>query len=115
MSQESTKKFMEQLRGDQALQEKLAAATAAFPGDLSDEKAVFEAVLAPIAKEAGFDVCYEDAVELAKATTDELTDDELDQVAGGSKCFGIGFGNTMLCKGVGLGMPKVVEDAYFIH
>lgn len=110
MAQESAKKYMELLRDDKALQEKLAAATAAYAGDASDEKAVFAAVLAPIAKEAGFDFSYEDAAELAKAPVGELSDDELDQVAGGfALCFGIGVGktdndNAAKCVGVGLGI-----------
>ena len=112
MAQETAKKFMDQLAGDKALQEKLAAAAAAFAGDKSDEKAVFEAVLAPIAKEAGFEFSYEDTVAAANASG-ELSDDELDQVAGGAKCFVIGFGNSdykTMCKGVGVGTTEKVYD-----
>ena len=80
MAQETAKKFMEQLAGDKALQEKLAAALNAFAGNKSDEKAVIEAVLAPIAKEAGFDFSYEDTV----AAVDGLVEDfeELLHLAG---------------------------------
>ena len=84
MAQENAKKFMELLNRDEELQKKMKAATESFAGDKSDEKALFDAVLAPIAKEAGYEFSFEDMEELAKASGDgELSDDEATAAAGG--------------------------------
>mgnify|MGYP001179215883 FL=1 len=68
MSEEQLKAFMEKVKGDTSLQEKLNAA--------SDADAV-----AAIAKEAGFMICADD---LTKAQS-ELSEEELENVAGGQK------------------------------
>ena len=96
MSQENAKKFMELLKRDEELQKKVKEATEAYTGDKTDEKAVFDAVLAPIAKEAGYEFSFEDAEELAKTSgDDELSEDEAAAAAGGvlnfNLCFGIGI------------------------
>ena len=96
MAQENVKKFMELLKRDEELQKKVKEATEAYTGDKTDEKAVFDAVLAPIAKEAGYEFSFEDAEELAKTSgDDELSDDEAAAVAGGgwrsNACFVVGF------------------------
>ena len=74
MSEEQLKAFIEKVKGDTSLQEKLKAA--------ADADAV-----AAIAKEAGFSISADD---LAKAQS-ELSDEELEGVAGG-------FWRTALCK-----------------
>ena len=66
MSEEQLKAFLDKVKGDTSLQEKLKAA--------ADSDAV-----AAIAKEAGFMISADD---LAKAKS-ELSDEELDAVAGG--------------------------------
>jgi alkylhydroperoxidase family enzyme len=84
MAQENVKKFMELLNNDEELQKKMKAATESFAGDKSDEKAVFDAVLAPIAKEAGCEFTFEDMKELANASDDdEISEDEAATAAGG--------------------------------
>ncbi len=84
MSQENAKKFMELLKRDEELQKKMKAATESFTGDKTDEKAVFDAVFAPVAREAGYEVSFEDMEELAKASgDDELSEDEAAAAAGG--------------------------------
>ncbi len=60
MSQDNAKKFMDLIRNDVELQKKVTAAMDVFTGDSKDEKAVFEAIIAPIAKEAGYDFSFED-------------------------------------------------------
>ena len=71
MSEEQLKAFLEKVKGDTSLQEKLKAA--------ADTNAV-----AAIAKEAGFMISADD---LAKAQSelseDELSEEELEAVAGG--------------------------------
>ena len=69
MSEEQLKAFLEKVKADTSLQEKLKAA--------ADANAVVE-----IAKEAGFAITAEDIQSMQSATT-ELSDDELEGVAGG--------------------------------
>jgi len=67
MSEEQLKAFLEAVKGDAGLQEKLKAANDA------------DAVVA-IAKAAGFAISCE---ELKKAAQTEIKDEELEQMAGG--------------------------------
>ena len=69
MSEEQLKAFLEKLKDDSSLQEKLKAA--------SDADAA-----SAIAKEAGFSIS---ADEFTKAQSTELSDEELEGVAGGEK------------------------------
>ena len=68
MSEEQLKAFLERVKGDSSLQEKLQAA--------ADANAV-----AAIAKEAGFSISAED---LTKAQS-EVSDEELENAAGGGQ------------------------------
>ena len=68
MSEEQLKAFLEKVKGDTSLQEKLQAA--------ADANAV-----AAIAKEAGFSISADD---LTKAQS-EVSDEELENVAGGGQ------------------------------
>ena len=70
MSEEQLKAFLEKVQGDTSLQEKLKAA--------ADANAV-----AAIAKEAGFSISVDD---LTKAQS-ELSEEELEGVAGGTVFF----------------------------
>ncbi|MCR4870153.1 MAG: hypothetical protein K5859_02515 [Atopobiaceae bacterium] len=92
MAVENVLKFGELIKGDEALQAKMKEASEAFAGDSTDEKAVFEAVVAPLAAEVGLPFTYEEVAELAAAQ--EIDDSDLDAVAGGfAYCFGIGISN----------------------
>ena len=70
MSDEQLKAFLEKVKGDTSLQEKLKAAAAAADSD---------AVLA-IAKDAGFSISADDL----KNAQSELSEEELEGVAGGA-------------------------------
>ena len=88
MSEEQLKAFLEKVQGDTSLQEKLKAAA-----DANDANAVVE-----IAKEAGFSIS---ADEINQAQS-ELSDKELEGVAGGIGTFRVGdcsFLNPWLCTG----------------
>ena len=88
-------KFEDLLRSDEGLQAKLRAATEAFEGDTADERAVFDALIAPLAAEAGLPFTFEEATEPA-TTGRELSDAELDAVAGGyNACVVIGGGEEL--------------------
>ena len=69
MSEEQLKSFLEKVKTDASLQEKLKAAADAD-------------TFAAIAKEAGFAITAEDIQSMQSATT-ELSDDDLERVAGG--------------------------------
>ena len=71
MSEEQLKAFLEKVKGDTSLQEKVKAA--------ADANAV-----TAIAKEAGFIISADD---LTKAQS-ELSDEELEGVAGAYQCWG---------------------------
>lgn len=90
MARDNVIKFEELLREDEALRAKLEAATAAYVGDKSDEKAVFEAVVAPLAADAGLPYTYEEGKEASFRR--DLDEAELMVVAGGDWGFCILIG-----------------------
>ena len=71
MSEEQLKAFLEKVKGDTTLQEKLKAAVDA------------DAVTA-IAKEAGFSISADDLKDFKNAQFSEISDEELEGVAGGA-------------------------------
>ena len=73
MSEEQLKAFLEKVKTDTSLQEKLKAA--ASPG-----------AAVTIAKEAGFAITAEDIQSMQSATV-ELSDDELEGAAGGKELW----------------------------
>ena len=85
MSEEQLKAFLEKVKGDTSLQEKLKAA--------SDADAVVT-----IAKEAGFSITPED-IQSMQSETVELSDDELDGAAGGLCWVTCGLQFTRLTEG----------------
>lgn len=119
MSQENVRKFEERLRDDEALQVRLKELADAFDGDKNDPKAVFEAVVTPLAAEAGLPHTYDEALEcVAQRDDDEdLTADEVKAAAGGwsDLCAFVGFGDVNAdacfddvagynaCAGIGVG------------
>ena len=74
MSEEQLNAFLEKVKGDTSLQEKLKAAA-------SPEAAI------EIAKEAGFAITAEDIQSMQSAMV-ELSDEELEGAAGGRGCDG---------------------------
>ena len=76
MPEEQLKAFLERVKADTSLQEKLKAAD-------SNESAI------EIAKAAGFAITAEDIQSMQSATV-ELSDDELDAAAGGFGGWGCG-------------------------
>ena len=84
MSEEQLKTFLEKVKGDTSLQEKLKAA--------ASPEAVME-----IAKEAGFSITAED-IQSTQSATAELTEEELEAAAGGCRN---GTRDTHLARGCG--------------
>ena len=84
MSEEQLKAFLEKVKADTSLQDKLKAA--------ASPEAVME-----IAKEAGFSITAED-IQSTQSATAELTDEELEAAAGGCRN---GTRDTHLARGCG--------------
>lgn len=119
MAIENVRKFEERISGDEALQARLQELAEAFDGDKQDAKALFEAVVAPLAAEAGLPYTYDEAVEYVaqKDDDEDLTADEAKAVAGGwsDACAFVGFGDVNAdacfdnmagynaCAGIGVG------------
>ena len=80
MSEEQLKAFLEKVKGDTSLQDKLKASA-------SPEAAI------DIAKAAGFSITAEDIQSMQSNGTVELSDKELDGVAGGWGTSSRGPGN----------------------
>ena len=78
MSEEQLNAFLEKVKGDTSLREKLKAAA-------SPDAAI------EIAKEAGFSITAEDIQSMQSATV-ELSDEELEGAAGGMCWFTAGYG-----------------------
>ena len=76
MSEEQLAALLAKLKGDAVLQEKLQGA------------ADLDAAVA-LAKEAGFDVSQADWLKYQAKETNELTDEELEDVAGGRCSIGV--------------------------
>ena len=84
MSEEQLNAFLEKVKGDTSLQEKLKAAS-------TPEAAI------DIAKEAGFAITAEDIQSMQSATV-ELSDEELESAAGGGRNPGT---NSLICTNYG--------------
>lgn len=76
-------KFRQLLGTNPALRDKVRRAVVDFNGDRNNDRAVYEAVIAPIAASHGFDLTYEETFEPTMDTR-ELSDDELELIAGGA-------------------------------
>ena len=89
MSVDQVKAFMAKVKADEALAKKLSETQAAYKGD---KDAAVAAVIVPIAAEAGFKFTADDVKAFfnKNETEGEASDDELEAVAGGYSCTGIG-------------------------
>ena len=78
----NVEKFQQMLSADEDLRNELQAAADAYNGSKADDRAVFENVILPAARSVGVEFTYEEACEAILDGRD-LTDDELELVAGG--------------------------------
>ncbi|MDO4537846.1 MAG: hypothetical protein Q4B54_06750 [Coriobacteriales bacterium] len=83
MTKNNAEHFMEMLRTNEAARRALGRLAEGFAGDKADDRAVYEQILSPVAKQYGVDLSYEEAQNL-EAGAHQLSDEELDAVAGGT-------------------------------
>ena len=90
------------MRDDKALRARLEEATSSFTGDKADARAVFDAVVAPLAADAGMPFTYDEATAAADDVK-EIDEADLEAFAGGGVEFsgGLGIG---VCKEAGGGV-----------
>ena len=112
MAKENVARFFAKLSSDKVFAEKLSAADAAYAKthdaknvDENARKAAAEAILLPIAKEAGLPFTVEELASYEKEKMEEISgevsDDEMANAAGGAEPAA-GLGMT-LCKFIGVG------------
>lgn len=96
-------RFVECIKTDEALQKKLEEEAKNYDGEMTEE-AVFEEILVPVAKGAGFSFTMDDA----QRSLQELSLEEMDQVVGGG---GLGAGVCAFsCKKIGTGIGVGLGD-----
>lgn len=97
---QDVQKFIEKLKTDEELRKKLESAAKNYTGEKTPE-AVFENLVQPIAKEAGFSFTADECREYENSQVQNLNLDEMEQVAGGvgggagvggAGCDGFGWG-----------------------
>ncbi len=109
------REFVRLFNTDAELQERVAAAAENYEGEQTDQ-AVFEAVVDPIAKEAGFELTWEEFEQFGQellASKQELDEDELDQIAAGEKRDdeeGVGGAGFTSCVKVGVGFGSTLHE-----
>ena len=107
MAKENVKKFLEELTTNKELQEKFIVAQKHYEVEGKSEEEVFEDIVLPIAKEAGYEFTineYRGAQRDAIAES-SISEEELENVSGGwSGCYVIGKTSnehTVACFAVG--------------
>lgn len=100
---EDLQKFLDLVKTDEALQKKLEEAVSGYDGEQTEE-AVFEAIIIPAAKEAGFSFTMDEY----KQSVQELDLNEMAQVSGGGG-YGACFAGCAII-GVGLGGAGGKDD-----
>lgn len=88
MAWENILKFEQLLRSDDAARSRLKALADGYKGNKSDVEAYFAATIGKVATDAGLPFSYEDSKALIFGQ--ELSDEELEAVAGGVSCYWIG-------------------------
>ena len=84
MARENVLIFEKKLMTDEALQKKLFVAAKKYTGDRKDERAVFVSVVFPLAKAAGCEFTFEEAMQVRSDTeSEEVSLAEMKTVIGG--------------------------------
>ena len=97
--------FRELLLTDTEFQKKLQDALSSYTGEKTEE-AVFNEVLVPFAAEYGITATFDELKKYMGSLSDaEMNKDELSQITGGTKGFGMAT-----CSSVGFGLGGYGED-----
>ena len=96
--------FIELMKTNETLQQKLMTALEHYDGEETPE-AAFQNLIVPLAEEAGYQITWKECQEYMAAH--ELNQEEMDQVAGGTPGEGYGYG---ACWFIGSGNGYVRED-----
>lgn len=111
MAVENVKKFMDKFEASPELQRKLQESQEEHAADVNDREEAVEVTILPLAQEIGLPFTYAELQEYEKANgytnpdgtaaTDEIDDNELEQVAGGASVAislaRLGMMNTSAC------------------
>lgn len=98
-------KLMELMKTDEGFRARLKEKADAYAGEKAEEP-VFNGIIAPAAAEYGLTVTYADAKAYAESVKGrEMDPDELRQVSGGGKGYGL-----FLCDGLGYGLGFAGEE-----
>ena len=107
MAKEDLNKFRELLVSDTDFQAMFRKAAEEYTGE-QNEKAVFDNLLMPLAEKFGLSASYEEFSEFISSFTrgsdEEISEDELAQVAGGKGSGGF------VCGGIGAGLGTTNEQ-----
>ena len=97
MAKENVKKFLEELSTNKELQEKFMEAQKGYEAEGKGEEEIFEDIVLPIAKEAGYDFTISEYKNAQRDVIAEkgISEEELENVSGGwSVCWGVGISNS---------------------
>ena len=84
MSVEQVKAFFAKVKEDSALAQELKDAEAAYNGNTSNKVAEFAEIVIPVAAQAGFTFTVDDFKAFVDNSEGEISEEELDAVAGGT-------------------------------
>ena len=113
MAAENVKAFFEALSREESIQQALKEKELAYTGAKEDWEAIVEAIAIPVAKAAGYDFTSDElkAFEKGMRVEGELTENELEAVAGGTTigvCFLVGLGGGDGCFIVGATVCAII-------
>ena len=105
MAKENVKKFYDEISKNKELQEKFIAVQKGYETEGKSEEEIFEDILLPIAKEAGYEFTMSEYQEVQRDAMAEegISEEELENVSGGwSGCLGIGVSSDLaICTFIG--------------
>lgn len=79
----NAEKFQQMLAQSEELRERIQGAAASYDGSKNDDRAAYEAIVVPVARSVGIELSYDEALEVVLDGY-ELTEDELEMIAGGA-------------------------------
>ena len=108
MAKENVKKFYDEISKNKELQEKFVAVQKGYEPEGKSEEEIFEDIVLPIVKEAGYEFTMSEYREAQRDAMAEkgISEEELENVSGGVELN--------LCAIIGLGNDKSASICYVI-